>query len=89
MTLPRKALAALAVVTAAGAVAVPAASASAATPVRTTSVRHIGLVPYTPPAYLCATLGLQVQGALAAHNPLLASLIVKTSVAIGCGGAAL
>jgi hypothetical protein len=83
---PRKPLAALAAVTAAVAVAVPTTSASAAVPA---PVPAPHLVPFTPPAFLCNALAVQVGVALRAGNPILAGLLVRTSVLIGCGGAAL
>jgi hypothetical protein len=73
----RKPLAALAAVSAVVAVAMPTASASAAP------------IAYAPPAFLCQSLVLQMQGAQAVGNPLLADLLGQTLMDIGCGGAAI
>jgi peptidoglycan/LPS O-acetylase OafA/YrhL len=77
----RKPLAALAAVTAALALAIPAASANAAT--------FPTPVAYPPPHYLCSMLIVQMQGADAVGNHLLANLLSQTFVDIHCGGAAI
>jgi hypothetical protein len=80
MTRP-KPLAALAAITAAVAVALPTASASAAT--------TASLVPFTPPADVCATLGNEsAAGSLAGGDLLLSTLLSQTAADIGCGGSA-
>ena len=86
----RKPLAALAAVTAALALAVPAMSASAATfgpgPV---VPRPVVSPVYTPSALLCSTLVYQLRVAEMARNPILANAIAGTLMHIGCGGAAI
>ena len=86
----RKPLAALAAVTAALALAVPAASASAATfgpgPV---VPRPVVSPVFTPSAVLCSTLVYQLRVAELVGNPFLASAIGGTLMNIGCGGAAI
>jgi hypothetical protein len=86
----RKPLAALAAVTAALALAVPAASASAATfgpgPV---VPRPIVSPVYTPSAALCSMLVFQLNVAERAGNPILANAIGATLMDVGCGGAAI
>jgi hypothetical protein len=86
----RKPLAALAAVTAALALAVPAASASAATfgpgPV---VPRPVVSPVYTPSALLCSTLVYQLRVAELVGNPILANAIGGTLMNIGCGGAAI
>jgi peptidoglycan/LPS O-acetylase OafA/YrhL len=77
----RKPLAALAAVTAALALAVPAASAGAATFPTT--------VAYTPPVYLCSLLVFQLRAAEATGNTLMANLLGQTLMDVGCGGAAI
>jgi hypothetical protein len=86
----RKPLAALAAVTAALALVVPAASASAATfgpgPV---VPRPLVSPVYTPSAVLCSSLVLQLNVAELAANPILANAIGGTLMDMGCGGAAI
>ena len=86
----RKPLAALAAVTAALALAVPAASASAATfgpgPV---VPRPVVSPVYTPSALLCSTLVYQLRVSELVGNPFLANAIGRTLMNIGCGGAAI
>jgi hypothetical protein len=86
----RKPLAALAAVTAALALAVPAASASAATfgpgPV---VPRPVVSPVFTPSAVLCSTLVYQLRVAELVGNPFLANAIGGTLMNIGCGGAAI
>jgi hypothetical protein len=86
----RKPVAALAAVTAALALVVPAASASAATfgpgPVIPKPVfRPV----YTPSAVLCSTLVYQLRVAELTANPILANAIAGTLMDLGCGGAAI
>jgi hypothetical protein len=75
----RKPIAALAAVSAAAALAVPAASANAETPPPTT---------FTPPTFVCETLTEDIQLALDAGDQLAADLISDTFDAIGCGDTA-
>jgi hypothetical protein len=86
----RKPLAALAAVTAALALAVPAASANAATfgpgPVVPTAVVSPA---YTPSAALCSMLVFQLNGAELTGNPILVNAIGGTLMDLGCGGAAI
>jgi hypothetical protein len=86
----RKPLAALAAATAALALVVPAASASAAPfgpgPVVPTPV--VSPV-YTPLAALCSALVYQLRFAELAGNPILANAIGATLMEVGCGGAAI
>jgi hypothetical protein len=82
-------MAALAAVTAAVAVAVPAADASAATTQPTASTRIVTPVPYTPPAYFCLSLARQAQTAALLGNHILANLLGQTLMYVGCGGAAI
>jgi hypothetical protein len=86
----RKPLAGLAAVTAALALAVPAASASAATfgpgPV---VPRPVVSPVYTPSAMLCSALVYQLNFAESAGNPILANAIGGTLMDLGCGGAAI
>ena len=86
----RKPLAAVAAVTAALALAVPAASASAATfgpgPV---VPRPIVSPVYTPSAALCSMLVYQLRAAELTGNPILANAIGATLMDMGCGGAAI
>jgi hypothetical protein len=86
----RKPLAALAAVTAALALAVPAGSASAATfgpgPV---VPRPVVSPVFTPSAVLCSTLVYQLRVAELVGNPFLANAIGGTLMNIGCGGAAI
>jgi hypothetical protein len=86
----RKPLAALAAVTAALALAVPAASASAATfgpgPVVPSPIVN---PVFTPSALLCSTLVYQLNVAELAGNPILANAIGGTLMDMGCGGAAI
>ena len=85
----RKPLAALAAVTAALALVVPAASASAATfgpgPV---VPRPVVSPVFTPSAVLCSTLVFQLNLA-ELGNPILANAIGGTLMDMGCGGAAI
>jgi hypothetical protein len=86
----RKPLAALAAVTAAVALAVPAASASAATFGPGPVVPGPVVSPvYTPSAVLCSTLVYQLRVAELAGNPILANAIGGTLMDVGCGGAAI
>jgi hypothetical protein len=80
----RKPLAALAAVTAAVAIAVPAASASAATTERADSP-----LPFTPPTDLCQTLSGATQAVLALGDPQLVDLTQTAVDVLGCGAAAL
>jgi hypothetical protein len=86
----RKPLAALAAVTAALAVVVPAAGASATTfgpgPV---VPRPVFSPVYTPSAVLCSSLVFQLNVAELAANPILANAIGATLMDVGCGGAAI
>ena len=86
----RKPLAALAAIPAALALAVPAASASAATfgpgPV---VPRPVVSPVFTPSAVLCSTLVYQLRVAELVGNPILANAIGGTLMNIGCGGAAI
>jgi hypothetical protein len=86
----RKPLAALAAVTAALALVVPAASASAATfgpgPV---VPRPVVSPVYTPSAVLCSTLVYQLNVAELTGNHILANAIAGTLMDVGCGGAAI
>ena len=85
----RKPLAALATVTAALAIAVPATSASAAptAPARTALIGAGGrLVPGSLP---CQILIGQIQFALLSGNMLWANLVSNVFVYSGCGGAAI
>jgi hypothetical protein len=86
----RKPLAALAAVTAALALVVPAASASAATfgpgPV---VPRPVVSPVYMPSAVLCSTLVYQLNVAELAGNPIFANAIAGTLMDVGCGGAAI
>jgi hypothetical protein len=86
----RKPLAALAAVTAALALVVPAASASAATfgpgPVVPSPVVSPA---FTPSAVLCSTLVYQLNVAELVGNPILANAIGGTLMDMGCGGAAI
>jgi hypothetical protein len=86
----RKPLAALAAATAALALVVPAASASAATfgpgPV---VPRPVVSPVYTPSAVLCSTLVYQLNVAELVGNPILANAIAGTLMDVGCGGAAI
>jgi peptidoglycan/LPS O-acetylase OafA/YrhL len=77
----RKPLAALAAVTAALAIAVPTATASAAT--------FPTPIAYTPPTYLCSLLVWQLRAAEATGNTLMANLLGQTLMDVGCGGAAI
>jgi hypothetical protein len=86
----RKPLAALAAVTAALAVAVPAASANASTFGPGPGVAWPVVSPvYTPSAVLCSSLVFQLNGAELAGNPILANAIGGTLMDMGCGGAAI
>jgi hypothetical protein len=88
----RKPLAALAAVTAALALVVPAASASAATtfgPGPVVVPRPIVSPVYTPSAVLCSTLVFQLNVAELAANPIAANAIGATLMDVGCGGAAI
>jgi hypothetical protein len=80
----------MAAVTTALALAVPAASASAATfgpgPVVPRPV--IGTA-YTPSAVLCSMLVYQLNAAELTGNPILANAIGGTLMDMGCGGAAI
>jgi hypothetical protein len=80
----------LAAATAALALVVPAASASAATfgpgPV---VPRPVVRPVYTPPAVLCSTFVYQLNIAELAGNPILANAIGGTLMNLGCGGAAI
>ena len=72
----RKLMAGLAALTTAGAIAVPAASASAqAVP-----------GPITPPAFVCNLLASQIQAARTAGFTLLANILADVSSDIGCSG---
>jgi hypothetical protein len=86
----RKPLAAFAAVTAALALAVPAASASAATfgpgPVIPTPV----VSPVSSAsALLCSSLVFQLNAAELGGNPILANALAATLMDMGCGGAAI
>jgi hypothetical protein len=86
----RKPLAGLAAVTAALALAVPAASASAATFGPGPVVPRPVISPvYTPSAVLCSTLVFQLRVAELAGNPILSNAIGATLMDMGCGGAAI
>ena len=87
----RKPLAALAAVTAALALVVPAASASAATTFGPGPVvpRPIVSPVYTPPAALCSTLVFQLNVAELTANTIMANAIGATLMDVGCGGAAI
>jgi hypothetical protein len=86
----RKPLAALAAVTAALALAVPAASASAATFGPGPAIpRPIVSPAYTASAALCSSLVYQLNFAELTANPILANAIGATLMDIGCGGAAI
>jgi hypothetical protein len=86
----RKPLAALAAVTAALALAVPAASASAATFGPGPAVPRPVVSPvYTPSAALCSMLVFQLNAAELAGNPILTNAIGATLMDVGCGGAAI
>jgi hypothetical protein len=80
----------LAAVTAALALAIPAASASAATfgpgPVVPRPIIH---PVYTPSAALCSALVFQLNAAEMTGNPILANAIGATLMDVGCGGAAI
>jgi hypothetical protein len=80
----------LAAVTAALALVVPAASASAAAfgpgPV---APRPVVSPVYTPSAALCSALVFQLNVAERAGNPFLANAIGATLMDLGCGGAAI
>ena len=86
----RKPLAALAAVTGALALVVPAASASAATfgpgPVVPQPVVSAA---YTPSAALCSMLVFQLNAAELTGNPILVNAIGGTLMDLGCGGAAI
>jgi hypothetical protein len=71
---PRKLMAGFAALTTAGAIAIPAASASA----RTTPTH------YTAPKSLCMKLQSQSNAALATGHSTLAPLLVDTAGYIGC-----
>ena len=77
--LRRKLIAAIAALTAAGAIAIPAASASA----------HPMPVAYAPPPAFCAALASQIRFATATGNLVLASALSNVLVYSGCGGAAI
>jgi hypothetical protein len=86
----RKPLAAVAAVTAALALAVPAASASAATFGPGPAIpRPIVSPVYTPSAALCSMLVFQLNAAELTGNPILANAIGATLMDMGCGGAAI
>ena len=87
----RKPLAALAAGTAALALVVPAASASAATfgPGPVVPPRPIISPVYTPSSVLCSMLVLQLRAAQGAGNPYLANALAGTLMNMGCGGAAI
>jgi hypothetical protein len=86
----RKPLAALAAVTAALALAVPAASASAATFGPGPAVPGPIVSPvYTSSAALCSMLVFQLNAAELTGNPILANAIGGTLMDMGCGGAAI
>jgi hypothetical protein len=87
----RKPLAALAAVTAALAVAVPAASASAATfgPGPVVVPRPVVSPVFTPSALLCSGLVYQLNLAELTGNPILVNAIGATLMDVGCGGAAI
>lgn len=77
--LRRKLIAGVAALAAAGAVAIPTASASAQTMP----------VAYAPPYAFCAGLGGQIEFATATGNLALASLLGNVFVYSHCGGAAI
>jgi hypothetical protein len=85
----RKPLAALAAATAALALVVPAASASAATFRPVVVPRPVVSPVYTPSAVLCSTLVFQLNVAELAANPIMANAIGATLMDVGCGGAAI
>ena len=75
----RKLIAALAALTAAGSIAVPAASASA----------QPAPIVFTPPAAYCLALAHQIQFALATGNVPWATALSNLFVYSHCGGAAI
>jgi hypothetical protein len=86
----RKPLAALAAVTAAFALAVPAASASAATFGPGHAIPRPVMSPvYTPSAALCGILVYQLNAAQLTGNPIFVNAIGATLMNVGCGGAAI
>jgi hypothetical protein len=87
----RKPLAALAAVTAALALAVPVASASAATfgPGPVVLPKPVVSPVYTASAVVCSALVFQLNVAERAGNPILANAIAGTLMDLGCGGAAI
>jgi hypothetical protein len=85
-----KPMAALAAVTAALAVAVPAASASAATTERTVSPRQVVIPPaFGPGSLYCDVLFGELQLATDTGNLLVANALSNVFVDTGCGGAAI
>jgi hypothetical protein len=54
------------------------------------AVKKSGLVPgVTPGSPICVLLLRQIQFALAIGNPILANLLSRTFIILGCGGAAI
>ena len=80
----RKPMAGLAALMTAGALAVPAASASAQI-----APNPLSPIPGTPYYATCHGLVNQVQFALAVANPQLANAYALTFIYLGCGGAAI
>jgi hypothetical protein len=86
----RKPLAALAALTAALAVAVPAASASAAPTERTVSPRQFVIPPvFGPGSLYCDTVYFQLKVAGETGNILAETVLGNLFVDTGCGGAAI
>ena len=75
----RRPLAALAALTTAGAIALPASSASA----------QVAPLVYTPPLIFCQTLVSQINFALLTGNLPLANLVSQAFIYSHCGGAAI
>jgi hypothetical protein len=85
----RKSLRALVAVTAALAVAVPAAGASATAARPAARTVHIGVSGGLQPGSLpCRILVRQIQAALALGHPVWANVLSTVFIYAGCGGAA-